>query len=113
MDQLHHPLRHSNVSPGISSVLQHTKASDSNGGAGCTGEVRVLLSRFFINLFLLVNLVVFPHSCISYSLYTCWELNQMSELSPLEEGWLCLLVLGSSLLLPFPVMTIIITLQQK
>lgn len=42
----------------------------------------------------------------------------MSELSPLEEGWLCLLVLGSSsllaaLLLPFPVMTIIIIVQQN
>lgn len=119
MDQLHHPLRHSNVSPGISPLPEHTKASNSNDGAGCTGEVGAPLPRFFsCKLVSPCKFGCFPHSCIWYGLFTCCGFNQTSELSPLEKGWLCLLVLGSSsllamLLLPFPLMTIIITLQQK
>lgn len=103
----------------ISPLLEHTKASNSNDGDGCTGEVRFQLSCLSINLCLLVNSVVFLilASDIVF-FFTCWGFNQMSELSTLEEGWLCLLVLGSSsllaaLLLPFPVMTIIIILQQN
>lgn len=43
----------------ISPLLEHTKASNSNDGDGCTGEVRFQLSCLSINLCLLVNSVVF------------------------------------------------------
>lgn len=58
-----------------------------------------LLSCFSITLFLLlVNSAVFL-ILASDSFFTWWGFNQKSELSPLEEGWLCFLVLGSSSLL--------------